>query len=550
MKIIFRKNISIYYILFVYFLIGLFICKDFGVGIEEHFQRSSGFFWLEYILQFTDFEFLKNQTSKKIFEINKLHPNLPPVEIAKHYGVIFDLPMALFEIIFKIENTYNQFYLRHLSNFIIFFISGYLFYRIIIERTKIQYLSILSCLFYLLSPRIFGNSFFDGKDLLFLSLITITFYFYLTYCKKKNFKFLLLFAFFAAISTSTRIMGLFFPISFLLIGLFEIINKKNNKKIIINLLIFLFFFLFFLFFHWPYLWSLGINEFQIFFDSFKVGSNPDVYFNGIFYNSKYLPISYIPVWILISIPEIIILSFLFGFIFYIRRIFKRFILIKENSFFNDLWRGENEKIDLFLFLSFLQILIVYFSFNLSLYSGWRHFLFLHLFIVYFSSYGIYLLLMKIKNNLNFSKFIIIFLFFFILEILFNLYKYHPFQSVYLNNLVSNNMKTKFEVDTQSLSRSMALRDILNDAGQNEKITIGTSSWTPLENGRSLLKPYDQNRLKFLGTSDKQKADYIYTNYYYEVNPEYVKKYSIPSNFKLLKSFTVDNTIVYSIYKKN
>jgi sporulation-control protein spo0M len=158
--------------------------------------------------------------------------------------------------------------------------------------------------------------------------------------------------------------------------------------------------------------------------------------------------------------------------------------------------------------------------------------------------------MKIKNNLNFSKFIIIFLFICILEILFNLYKYHPFQSVYLNNLVSNNMKTKFEVDTQSLSRSMALRDILNDAGQNEKITIGTSSWTPLENGRSLLKPYDQNRLKFLGTSDKQKADYIYTNYYYEVNPEYVKKYSIPSNFKLLKSFTVDNTIVYSIYKKN
>jgi hypothetical protein len=112
------------------------------------------------------------------------------------------------------------------------------------------------------------------------------------------------------------------------------------------------------------------------------------------------------------------------------------------------------------------------------------------------------------------------------------------------------MKTKFEVDTQSLSRSMALRDILNDAGQNENITIGTSSWTPLENGRSLLKPFDQNRLKFLGTSDKQKADYIYTNYYYEVNPEYVKKYSIPSNFKLLKSFTVDNTIVYSIYKKN
>ena len=57
-------------------------------------------------------------------------------------------------------------------------------------------------------------------------------------------------------------------------------------------------------------------------------------------------------------------------------------------------------------------------------------------------------------------------------------------------------------------------------------------------------------INFLEKKVKQKADYIYTNYYYEVNPEYVKKYSIPSNFKLLKSFTVDNTIVYSIYKKN
>ena len=178
---------------------------------------------------------------------------------------------------------------------------------------------------------------------------------------------------------------------------------------------FLFFFLFFLFIHWPYLWTLSINEFLNFFESFKVGSNPDVYFNGIFYNSKYLPTSYIPVWILISTPEIIILSFLVGFIFLIRRIFKRFISIKENSFFDDLWRGNNEKIDFFLFLSFIQIVIVYLSFNLSLYSGWRHFLFLHYFIIYFSIYGIYFLLIKMKKYLIFRKYFIIFYIFVFLK---------------------------------------------------------------------------------------------------------------------------------------
>ena len=28
----------------------------YGLGIEEHFQRSSGFYWLNYLLQFTNFE--------------------------------------------------------------------------------------------------------------------------------------------------------------------------------------------------------------------------------------------------------------------------------------------------------------------------------------------------------------------------------------------------------------------------------------------------------------------------------------------------------------
>ena len=186
MKMLFRKDSIIYYILSIYFLFGFFIYKDFGVGIEEHFQRSSGFYWLQYVLEFTDFEIIKGQVNQKILEINNLHPNLPPFEIANHYGVIFDLPMAFLEIFFNVNKSSDQFYLRHLSNFIVFFISGYLFFLLIKERVKINFIAILACLFYLLSPRIFGNSFFDAKDLLFLSLVTITFYFYFNYSKKKT----------------------------------------------------------------------------------------------------------------------------------------------------------------------------------------------------------------------------------------------------------------------------------------------------------------------------------------------------------------------------
>ena len=47
-----KKNPLISLPFLIYFIIGLQIFKDFGIGIEEHFQRSSGFYWLSSILEF------------------------------------------------------------------------------------------------------------------------------------------------------------------------------------------------------------------------------------------------------------------------------------------------------------------------------------------------------------------------------------------------------------------------------------------------------------------------------------------------------------------
>ena len=44
---------------FIYIFFGLFIYKDFGIGIEEHFQRQNGFYWLDHFLSFLDHSALK-----------------------------------------------------------------------------------------------------------------------------------------------------------------------------------------------------------------------------------------------------------------------------------------------------------------------------------------------------------------------------------------------------------------------------------------------------------------------------------------------------------
>ena len=49
-----RKNLIVIITFSIYFLIGISIYKDYGIGIEEHFQRQNGFYWLSQILNFTN----------------------------------------------------------------------------------------------------------------------------------------------------------------------------------------------------------------------------------------------------------------------------------------------------------------------------------------------------------------------------------------------------------------------------------------------------------------------------------------------------------------
>jgi len=277
--------------------------------------------------------------------------------------------------------------------------------------------------------------------------------------------------------------------------------------------------------------------------------NPMVFFNSEFYESKHLPISYLPYWIFISTPVYITLFFILGFSIQFRRFFLRFINIKETNKIekNDLWRSNNEKFDLFILLILLLVILIYISSNLALLSGWRHFYFLNFFLIYFTCYSIYLFLIKARKSKQKIFFLFFCIFVFLLIQALDLYKYHPFQSSYFNNLVSKNKKEKFEIDTQSLSRVHAIKEILKE--QADLITIGTGSWTPLADARSLISREKWNRLNFVGTNF-ENADFIYSNHYYEVDINYNKKYQVPKNFSIYKTLLIDDTMIYSIYKKN
>ena len=61
-----------------------------------------------------------------------------------------------------------------------------------------------------------------------------------------------------------------------------------------------------------------------------------------------------------------------------------------------------------------------------------------------------------------------------------------------------------------------------------------SGFALLNRVKSLIPKSKWERMNFVGTNF-EKADYIYSNHYYEVDTNYNKKYKIPENFYLFKS---------------
>ena len=546
-----KSKIKFIYIFFIcYFFLGLLIYKDYGIGIEEHFQRQNGIYWLKKILTHFKLDDLNIIALEKYDAIRFYDPSLPNINFFNFYGIAFDVPAAFIEVYLKINDSKLYFELRHLFNFIFFFISSFFFYLILKKRFRHKVVIFIGTIFYIINPRIFGDSFHNNIDIFFLSVLTISIFFLFKYFEKQKLKNIILLCFFAAIATSSRIMGLYLPILLFIFMFTDYLAKKLLiKDFFQQTLLISFFYITFLYLHYPYMWKLNIFEFFSWFKAFFYHMNFRILFLGDYYHIKYLPRIYLPIWISISLPIYIFILFLIGYLLMFRRLLKRIINIsQELPIHSDLWRSIDEKKDLFIILSLTLFLIFATLLNTAMASGWRHFYFLHIFIIYVSIYSLNLILLfckKKKININVFKAVNIILVFFIIK---DIFIFHPYQSLYFNSLINSKNHYNFPKDTPSLTRSDALKFIIKDGEDLIKINVANASWTPLYNGQDLLNIYEKKKLIFVG-QDYDKADYIYTNFDYEVDPRYNNKYYIPKEFNEIKKISIREIPIYSIYKK-
>jgi hypothetical protein len=310
-----RKNHSklVYFIFFIYFLIGVLTFKNYGISIDESFQRLSGFEWLKYLLNCANFTTFDEVINLKILAADNY--TLPNFYQNLKYSIFFDVPSALIEILFKIEESKIYFQIRHFFNFIIFFLSSIYFYKLLKNRFMCTNVSTLGLLFYILSPKIYGASFYNNKDVVFLSVLVIAIYYFFKVLDNLNYRNILLLSSTLAIATTFRIIGIFFPLMFLIFYLLAVISKKKELIHLPKILLFLFFYILFLYIFWPYLWESPIKKFISLFNVSEMLIEMKIWFNGNYINSNFLPSHYLITWIIISTPIVHLIFFFLGFIF-------------------------------------------------------------------------------------------------------------------------------------------------------------------------------------------------------------------------------------------
>ena len=525
---------NIRYLILFFFLVIFIICwpliDDYGVTLDDFGYYTNGY--NSYLYAKSVFEsFFDSQ-----------------VDTAKPRAALSMLPTTYELFLISIckllnINDIKQVYLAaHRINFLLFFLSLIVFFKFIQKRFENKYISFLGVIFFILSPRIFAESFYNSRDIFFMCL----FIFYLNslfnFLNKKNLINIIFFSFFTALLINSRILGLLPVFIFSFIYIYNFLNDKQKfiaeRK---NIFLYFIFSILFIYIFWPFLWNNPFNN--IFFalsDVLKTQEGITIinFYFGKYIASDMMPWHYRLVWFFVTTPLIILLLFLGGIIISINKSFQLLILSLNDKFH----LSTKEFTDIFFISIILLSFFIFAEFNKSQYGGWRHLYFIYPLVIYFSL-GLVNIILKKKSNLyKYILFIFIFL-----NLSYNLYwsiKYHPHQYVFFNLISKHYANKNFDLDWWGISHKSSLEYILKDS-RKDQIKVFTEGFSSLQNTYLFLDEKSKKKISIV--FDLNDADYIIDSKMKRVRVNNILNKL--STFNLIYELNVDGQPVNGIYKK-
>ena len=532
--------------------VGVGVYRDYGISWDEPESRQNGVVTLKYLAEHFAPSLLKGRSIDSA-PLNEY--------ISNYYGVAFEAPSVALAEMFGIREIKDVFLFRHLLTFLIYITGIYAVERIVYRRFSDWRLSLLAALFFVLTPRLFAESFYNNKDIVLMALFAIGMNTTISFALKPGLKTAFLHAWASAIAIDVRIVAIILPAATVAILVVRLLKKELSIPLTFRVLtVYLVSVSILVLAMWPWLWADPVRHFVQAFRMFAhTPFDGPVLYMGSFVRSTELPWHHVLVYISITTPLLCLVLFLVGLSNTISKIIYRG---------TSLWKSKEELQDV-VFLGFLAVPIAtVIMLHSVLYDGWRHMYFVYPAFLLIAMRGWVALW---SNDQRIRKTLLtVVTAISIVHTAIWMWRAHPYQNVYFNILAgSGDLRSRYELDYWGLANRKALEFILAK-DDREVISVRADSFMPLKPALDMINIGERDRLKLsrVELSDllseiypakllrdpqtpnreaKEKIpDYVITNYRW-VQPVDDARYA--NEFNLFYQIRVDNQIILSVFQR-
>lgn len=507
--------------------VGLGLHRDYGISFDEQQQRLTGSVSLKHVVEL-------------------VAPRLVPESVSwlpalrdypdRDYGVAFELPAAALEFLMGISDSREAFFFRHLLTFLVAFAGIIAVHQMALRRFRDWRMAILTTSFLVLSPRLFAESFYNSKDIVFMAFFAIATCTTITFVLQPSLRTAIVAAFTTALSIDVRMMAVVLPVVAAVTLALRLKRQEVNASQMTSIITAYFSGLcIFTLLLWPWLWSDPLANFgQAFLNMSKFRWEGDSLYLGTFVSSTALPWHYVIVWIGLTTPLLFLGLFLVGAFA---------ILQKAKCRGLKLWKSDDELQDLFfLGLACLPVVAVI-ALRSVLYDGWRQLYFIYPMLLLVAAGGWWTLWTYTPRRLPRASLLLV-TSFSLLSVTWWMWQAHPFQNVYFNALAGRDIGSRFELDYWALSNRQGLEYILKH-DLDEVVTVAPASFMPLTTSRAMLDRSNRNRIE---VTDQASARYILTNYRH-VRDRTTADAILAEHHDRFHEIKVDNQPILIVYRR-
>ena len=429
-------------------LAGLLILDDYGVGADTQQQRRIGVNAVSYALGLAGVE----------YAIGKNFSPTRPSD--SYYGVAFETPLVLLERLLGLTDLRAILLTRHLVTHLFFIAAGFCCYLLAHRLCHNRLLALLTLLLFFLHPRIYAHSFFNSKDLPFLSMFIITLYLLERAFRKDTAKAFILLGIAVGLLTNIRIIGvLLFPAVLAMRGLDLATDAGTiqRKHLLTTGAVFALAATITLYATWPWLWSNPIGHFR---DSLAAMAQFSTHtyvglFRGEWTDARALPPDYLPVWFAITTPPLILLLGLAG---------AAAVVIKGIARPAALFRNARLRFAFLLLACFILPPLAAIILESTLYHGWRQLFFLYVPFSLLALLGFYWLTSTFSRRPRWRAATYGLTGLGLGLIALQMIQLHPNQHIYFNALVDRNtperLQSQYNLDDWSIGFRQGLEYLL------------------------------------------------------------------------------------------